>query len=884
MTRCGRTETGWRGAVLAVLAAGLLALAAGSASAQANFSTGPGPNETATTSHHALDFEEWQALATDTEALIDVPDVSAIRLEQRRAELVVWREKFLSAQGANSSRISTLRNQIEALGPPPAEGETETEEIATRRVDLSEQLSRLQAPAISAVEAYSRADGLVREIDRLLREQQAEALLRLSPSPVNPVNWPAAVTAFTANSGKLMEELRRNWRNPAQRQQLIDSLPVVIGLLVIAALAILRGRDWIERFALRLQTRASSRGREVWVFLASLGQIIVPMIGVVAVATAFILSGMAGPVGTVLAQSLSGIGFSIFAAFWLAGRLFPAQEDGDAPLKLTTAERARGRFNTDLIGIALALETVRRVVLPEAAMPEAAASVLAFPTVLVICVALFRIGGLMVSHEKAVQAGEEGESRGSYDRLVGFIGKGTVVVALLAPLLGAAGYVAAATALVFPAAMSLALIAVLTILQRLVGDIWTLLSRSAEDGGRDALVPVLISFMLVLASLPVFALIWGARTSELSEIFSRLREGFVIGQTRISPSDFIVLGLVFGAGYLATRLLQGALRTSILPKTSMDQGGKTAIVAGVGYLGISLAALVSITTAGIDLSALAIVAGALSVGLGFGLQNIVSNFVSGIILLIERPISEGDWIEVGGVMGTVQSISVRSTRIQTFDRTDVIVPNTDLIAGQVTNWTRFNLTGRLIVKVGVAYGSDTRKVEAILREIAEAQPLAVLNPPPAVLLIGFGADSLDFEIRMILRDVNFGMGVRSEINHEIARRFAEEGIEIPFGQRDIWLRNPEALRAALAGPPTALSSGQSGEDTDGTGNQGARSEGSISAGAISGRRGIGPGGPGSCQGKGPDRVSMLDDDPADAVDASADGLPDDAPDTGGRSA
>ena len=303
----------------------------------------------------------------------------------------------------------------------------------------------------------------------------------------------------------------------------------------------------------------------------------------------------------------------------------------------------------------------------------------------------------------------------------------------------------------------------------------------------------------MIAAIPVFALIWGARVSDLAEGWTRLRQGVSLGGVRLSPGAIVTFLAVFVVGYGITRFIQGAFRTSILPRTRIDAGGQNAIVSGLGYIGVMLASVLAITAAGIDLSNLAIVAGALSVGIGFGMQNIVSNFVSGIILLIERPIALGDWIRVGTAEGYVRRISVRSTQIQTFDRTNIIVPNSDLISQPVTNWTRGSLQGRVIVPVTVAYGSDTRKVTQILTEIAEDQPIVLINPPPSVFFTGFGADGLNFEIRAIISDVNQGLGVQTEIRHQIIDRFERDEIVIPYTHRDVTIRNVEEL-TKLADP------------------------------------------------------------------------------------
>ena len=208
--------------------------------------------------------------------------------------------------------------------------------------------------------------------------------------------------------------------------------------------------------------------------------------------------------------------------------------------------------------------------------------------------------------------------------------------------------------------------------------------------------------------------------------------------------------------------------------------------------------MAGLSAAGFDFGNVAIIAGALSVGIGFGLQNIVNNFVSGLILLFERPIRKGDWIEVGGTEGVVKDIQIRSTVIQTFDRSDVIVPNSELISGQVTNWVLSSQSGRAVIPVGVAYGTDTEKVRTILMAIAEENTDVVKAgsmPKPIVLFRAFGDSSLDFELRVFLHNVDNRLSIISDINFAIDKAFREEDIEIPFPQRDLHVKSlPENFK------------------------------------------------------------------------------------------
>ena len=383
------------------------------------------------------------------------------------------------------------------------------------------------------------------------------------------------------------------------------------------------------------------------------------------------------------------------------------------------------------------------------------------------------------------------------------------LAAVSVPFLSLTGFDALANYLVTSLVKSVVVLGLAVIVHGVVRDTITLAlagrDADTEAGGepvRDG--DTMLRFWLTAAADTVLALAvavalllsWGLAWDDLGGWLADAADGVHIGSFRFSITDLLFAAIVFAALLAATRWLQRILETRVFPQTRLDAGLRNSLKTTVGYAGLLIAVAAGISTVGIDLSNLAIIAGALSVGIGFGLQNVVNNFVSGLILLVERPVKVGDWIVVGEHQGYVQRINVRATEIQTFQRSSVIIPNSELLSSALVNWTHKDAVARIDVPVGVSYASDVDLVRDTLLEVATSHPEITRDPEPFVLFTAFGDSSLDFELRCFIPQAGEVFRISTEIRFEIVRRFRERGIEIPFPQRDLHLRGLDALAAA----------------------------------------------------------------------------------------
>jgi small-conductance mechanosensitive channel len=285
-----------------------------------------------------------------------------------------------------------------------------------------------------------------------------------------------------------------------------------------------------------------------------------------------------------------------------------------------------------------------------------------------------------------------------------------------------------------------------------------------------------VDLILLIAGIPLLVLLWTLTWVDFGGFYNTLALGVKVGEITISPAIVLMMLAVLAIGVIATKLFNRWLARRILSDTRINRGVQDSILKGSTYVGYFLAAAFALTITGIDFSNLALIAGALGIGIGLGLQSIVNNFVSGLIILAERPIRVGDWVSLPSGEGIVRRINVRSTEIETFDSCSIILPNSALVSEPVRNWTHKDNMGRILVAVTVEYDSDAEQVRSLLLETARGHEKILSTPEPIVSLARFSPAGLDFELRAFVADILEGAGVASDIRFRLVAVFREKGI------------------------------------------------------------------------------------------------------------
>ncbi len=287
-----------------------------------------------------------------------------------------------------------------------------------------------------------------------------------------------------------------------------------------------------------------------------------------------------------------------------------------------------------------------------------------------------------------------------------------------------------------------------------------------------------IDVLLVVLAIPILFLIWTVTWIDMRSIFGWIYNGFTIGNITLSPWGILIALAVFALGVVLTRAITGWLQRRVLSETALDKGVQDSVRTGASYLGYIIAASFALSAAGLDFSNIAIIAGALGVGIGFGLQSIVNNFVSGLILLAERPVRVGDWVVTNAGEGIVKKINVRSTEIETFDNCTVIIPNSNLITEAVKNWTHRDTIGRFAVSFIIEPYGKPQAVADLLKSAASDHPKVLRYPEPAVRLTRFFNGGIEFELKGSVADVFEGSAVASDIRMAVAAELVKRKINL----------------------------------------------------------------------------------------------------------
>jgi potassium-dependent mechanosensitive channel len=763
--------------------------------ARANRDVGVNIDTAINGSQHALDR---------LESALQKPRLRYSELNDLRDELQRVRDAIENLSKRLEPPLAAAKDQVALLGPAPAAGQPpEPEQAALNRAELNYLFGLLSAGQAAVHSANLRIDQLINTIRDIRLKNFTTSLFQPVPGIYSYQTWakvPDDVTSAKSRVGGILTDWWDSVRD--QNDVLLIAFEAVL-LWVVLTLAAWHGvrrlRRWRHEGEPPFWRRASSAAGVIVLRILPVVTPIMFLYGMIAETHAlpervdWIFYSTAQSI--IIIFAINALVTTVFAPWSSHWRLMPASD--------RAAARICGLVLT--LAIVYGVTTLIYVVTRLAQAPFALTVAVAFPSSLLLA-------GIVVAILLTPLDGHHSDKMPSLRwlralRIPIWITVGAIVVCALGGYLALSRFLAQQLIVTgsILAFVYLLLLWVDGFMQGLGDDSaatgrWLKERASLEQRRREQLVlPIGLSlkFAVLLLSVPLILLQWGYRWPDIYDWYSQLFFGFHIGNTQVSFAVLLASLIVFGLAYAAARLFQSWLDTRVLKPAGISGGLRDSIRIGVGYAGIVIAALAAFSYAGFNLSNLAILAGAFSVGIGFGLQSVVNNFVSGLILLAERPIKVGDLVVVGGEEGYVRKISVRSTEVETSERARVLIPNSYFITEKVKNWTLRDNTRRIVIPVNVGYGCDPRKVRATLLKVARDNP-DVMATPAASVDFEFGADTLNFKLYAFVDDLNKYGNTSTDLRIAILDAFTEAGIAMPFRQTDAMPQNMDWLREAVA--------------------------------------------------------------------------------------
>ena len=755
---------------------------------------------------NALDAANKQIAATrasidQISSALSGASLTASLLNDRRAAIEKLRVDTLAQIPKLQSSIADLEARLRRIGPTTEDAPSDS--LVGQRASITSLLDRFRGAKDQLSVLSVELDQLAARASRLQRDLFFQQVFEPSRSILNPSLWLEGASAFYLVVDR-MQALFDLWLSEAMTKLSGPTLSAIFGgIAALLLFALGFGRFLARRFEPALRMRTPSNFDRLWRVIRLL-VVTVLVLSFFVVGTWSILRSVdiltprfGGLLSALFTLLMNFSVLQVFAWTVLSPRLpawrLPKLDDVAAGRVYRLATAGAVIFALDELNSGI----VNLLFLP-LTFSVAQSAIVTIGMILVI------IGIWRAVEANTIAQPDPADRRTSRRYYFGWTGRLRPLLWLLLTVAVLAlifGYVSLGHFISIAIVSTLTLISFFYILRQLVDELVTEATKPASVVGRflrqllslsdrgverlGVVFASLADLVLFLIAIPIIFFQWTLNWIDLRGWLSGALFGFEVAGRTIYPSTLLIAISVLLLGIGLTNIFTSWVDRRVLMRTHIDKGVRDSIRKGVNYFGVILAMILALTAAGVDFSDIAIIAGALGVGIGFGLQSIVNNFVSGLILLAERPIKVGDWIVVGAGEGFVSRINVRSTEIDTFDRATIIIPNSNLISDPVKNWTHGNTSGKSIIKVRVAYDSDADAVRDILVGCAKNHPDVARDPEPFVQLVEFGDNTLDFQLHFYVDDVLIGAMVSSDLRFAILNAFRNAGIRIPALLREV---------------------------------------------------------------------------------------------------